>query len=1585
MDNTKTLYTRIQHRRGTAAEWEANGSFVPLNGELIVYTPTVDGEVSRIKMGDGRTTVVDLPFLNATIEEIIQQIPDNNGIIEWDGNEFEPIEWDANNLENLTSLVVDDYLYPGYYDPPFQLAYKISDHTFTPYDDKSIEFLMPDPLNEDEWCNLRDKYFFRYRKHPYGHAYWLSIWDIENDEDEDKEVAVFFSVIDGVDDIATGGILPLPVTSTGLYCASDIEHIIIKPKRHILDLTGGDVAYQQLVTDNNGDATWEDRLYYEEYEQLEIIPEFENERGTTIIYRDELVNQPLLGANYKVCLNNYYYDCTAVEYNEAIVIGNLGLLGGNDTGEPFYIAFMTTPEMIEQNGTAIIVANFSAPNLKVSVTMEAKKVAKYIDGKYLVSKALPNQQLVVDDNGNVIWEEKPFYEGRAQIEILPETTIEINNNYFRYTGELTNYPVIGATYTVLYNNVAYDCTAVNMSSGGTGIALGNLAMANIGSASEEPFCILFPSPDQVAMAGGTIVGPVNNSDASFTLSVSLDGEIIKQIDEKFIPNVPAKKIFYTNNSTTTNGTIYIAASAPFFEIGSALADGKVVVCSHRGIEYSLISYSDNPTSPVCRFGAIIESDNDKITYSVIEISSSGNTAQIYTNEITRGSKILMVTTAPTTYTTTVNGFTPAYRISKSTVISQTKVSSVSVGDIIQYSFYHYPIRYINNSYIYLDQRTSMRGNIGPQGPQGDTPIKGTDYWTESDKEEIVQDVLEELPAGSSPHQYLTTDADGEATWEDKLCYEEHVVEEVIPETTLTYDENQNGFIYTQPINNSVVIGENYSINYNGTLYDCVAFASPPLEGGVTLTALGNGMLAGMENDTGEPFIIIFPPSEMVAALGAYAAIVTTDGAEEITIAINLDSNIVAKKIDPKFIPNGDFLKEEKANQQLVTNADGKIVLEERLCYGPVDLSNKVIIPETELSWRTDADQTAFNLPYSFRYENIIVGREYKVTFNGVEYNCDSFETISSEYPIRIRVIGDLEDFFFRNTEGYSRKIPFDLIFIEPIWEPDYGPSRLRTYDGSTSVTFSLAYSSNNLDVIKKIDPTYLPEDFFLIKTQKNTGAGDEGSWTVTNATYSQIYENHNRGKFQIMEVKIGEGYYYLYPTFVGWSNGSLRFSAIVDELYLNALLVSLGERCFVVVQQFPLGSFGVISVNGEEKISTNSFKETLDFVAGENVAITTDIRNKQITISATPQEGTTYSAGTGLAIDGTTINHSNSITAKTTYNQATASPGYGGTFKITEPKYDAQGHITGTQVATITMPAAQTIPTSLKNPEAITIGSKTYDGSAAVTIEASDLGLSNALHFIGVETSLPASGTNGDVVLVGSKEYVYSNGWVELGDGDSHALKTVQVKAGNGLTGGGAISGDVTISHGDTSSVANVTASANKFITGLTFDTYGHVTGATTGNVELTYSDVNAEQAGAVEAHAANTTLHVTAAEHNNIATALAHANAKGNAYASGLYKITSNSEGHITAATAVTKADITALGIPAQDTTYTAATTSKEGLMSAADKVKLNKVPTTIQLTGAATGSATFNGSATLSIATTVNVMNVTQTSGDWLILDCN
>lgn len=57
-----------------------------------------------------------------------------------------------------------------------------------------------------------------------------------------------------------------------------------------------------------------------------------------------------------------------------------------------------------------------------------------------------------------------------------------------------------------------------------------------------------------------------------------------------------------------------------------------------------------------------------------------------------------------------------------------------------------------------DTGVPAQGQEGPQGPQGEpgaagadgddghTPVKGEDYWTDADKEAIVQDVLAAMPS-----------------------------------------------------------------------------------------------------------------------------------------------------------------------------------------------------------------------------------------------------------------------------------------------------------------------------------------------------------------------------------------------------------------------------------------------------------------------------------------------------------------------------------------------------------------------------------------------------------------------------------------------------------------------------------------------------------------------------------------------------------------------------------------------------------------------------------------------------------------------
>lgn len=79
--------------------------------------------------------------------------------------------------------------------------------------------------------------------------------------------------------------------------------------------------------------------------------------------------------------------------------------------------------------------------------------------------------------------------------------------------------------------------------------------------------------------------------------------------------------------------------------------------------------------------------------------------------------------------------------------------------------------------------------------------------------------------------------------------------------------------------------------------------------------------------------------------------------------------------------------------------------------------------------------------------------------------------------------------------------------------------------------------------------------------------------------------------------------------------------------------------------------------------------------------------------------------------------------------------------------------------------------------------SDNYDKETNKVVTRSDLesavaGLTGAIHFVGVVTELPATANNGDLFLMGSKEYIYvkpegseQGRFEELGDQDTHAIK----------------------------------------------------------------------------------------------------------------------------------------------------------------------------------------------------------------------
>lgn len=128
----------------------------------------------------------------------------------------------------------------------------------------------------------------------------------------------------------------------------------------------------------------------------------------------------------------------------------------------------------------------------------------------------------------------------------------------------------------------------------------------------------------------------------------------------------------------------------------------------------------------------------------------------------------------------------------------------------------------------------------------------------------------------------------------------------------------------------------------------------------------------------------------------------------------------------------------------------------------------------------------------------------------------------------------------------------------------------------------------------------------------------------------------------------------------------------------------------------------------------------------------------------------------------------------------------------------------------------------------LTIGDKEFNGSNPVTITAANLGLSQALKFVGStpdvmtdkQTTLPSNisittPSIGDVVLSnGNGEFVWlGSNWEQLGSEESYALKTVQIvtDANSGLKGGRNLAGDVKLSanFGSASNLGTTTSAGS--------------------------------------------------------------------------------------------------------------------------------------------------------------------------------
>ena len=67
--SSKTIHSRVQLKHDTEDHWLLATNFVPLAGEFIIYDVDASHTTPRLKVGNGVTTVTNLPFVSAEIKQ----------------------------------------------------------------------------------------------------------------------------------------------------------------------------------------------------------------------------------------------------------------------------------------------------------------------------------------------------------------------------------------------------------------------------------------------------------------------------------------------------------------------------------------------------------------------------------------------------------------------------------------------------------------------------------------------------------------------------------------------------------------------------------------------------------------------------------------------------------------------------------------------------------------------------------------------------------------------------------------------------------------------------------------------------------------------------------------------------------------------------------------------------------------------------------------------------------------------------------------------------------------------------------------------------------------------------------------------------------------------------------------------------------------------------------------------------------------------------------------------------------------------------------------------------------------------------
>lgn len=241
-----------------------------------------------------------------------------------------------------------------------------------------------------------------------------------------------------------------------------------------------------------------------------------------------------VGETYKVSWDGTVYECTCVNFNDTLIIGNLSILGaGSNTGEPFL--------MLVKNGQGLIIGTTdTSASHTFSISGIVTEVVK-IDGKYLIQSDW-NQN---DETQPDYVKNRPLYTKTTETVLVEERNVgfyDNGNGFYNTSISSTFEATIGETYKVSWDGAAYECTCVN--SNGS-LYIGNLSIKGAGSDTGEPFVM--------NVVNGSVIAIVTSDTSnSHTFSINSFVSQIVKIDEKYLPDTIATKSEVEDADTTAN-------------------------------------------------------------------------------------------------------------------------------------------------------------------------------------------------------------------------------------------------------------------------------------------------------------------------------------------------------------------------------------------------------------------------------------------------------------------------------------------------------------------------------------------------------------------------------------------------------------------------------------------------------------------------------------------------------------------------------------------------------------------------------------------------------------------------------------------------------------------------------------------------------------------------------------------------------------------------------------------------------------------------------------------------------------------------